>query len=215
MNAQSYLAKLCASTGCGAATPVITPEHEERLRFELDVIEKTGFGHVLFDRPRLRQLRAPRRHLFRRARLCGGQHVLLLSSDITDVDPMEYGLTFERFLNPERLSMPDIDMDFEDGRRQEVIDYVVRTNMAATGSRRSSRSERSPPAPLVRDCRPRHGQAADARDRQALQDDPDHPRRDQDRRAPSQVNPEFKAAYDSASASAKRADRHRQAPGRD
>ena len=44
---------------------------------------------------------------------------------ITDVDPIEYGLTFERFLNPERISMPDIDMDFEDGRRQEVIDYVV------------------------------------------------------------------------------------------
>ncbi len=44
---------------------------------------------------------------------------------ITDIDPMPYGLLFERFLNPERVSMPDIDMDFCQSRRQEVIDYVV------------------------------------------------------------------------------------------
>ncbi|MER3496494.1 MAG: hypothetical protein C4320_06780 [Armatimonadota bacterium] len=44
---------------------------------------------------------------------------------ITDVDPLEYGLTFERFLNPERISMPDIDMDFEDQRRGEIIEWVV------------------------------------------------------------------------------------------
>lgn len=43
---------------------------------------------------------------------------------ITDLDPIDYGLIFERFLNPDRVSMPDIDMDFEDSRRQEVIDYV-------------------------------------------------------------------------------------------
>ena len=45
---------------------------------------------------------------------------------ITDVDPMQYGLYFERFLNPERVSMPDIDMDFGDTRRDEVFDYVQR-----------------------------------------------------------------------------------------
>ncbi|WP_457607034.1 DNA polymerase III subunit alpha [Nitratifractor sp.] len=44
---------------------------------------------------------------------------------ITDIDPMPYGLLFERFLNPERVSMPDIDMDFCQSRRQEIIDYVV------------------------------------------------------------------------------------------
>src|SRR5699024_9588687 len=43
---------------------------------------------------------------------------------ITDVDPIKYGLLFERFLNPERVSMPDIDIDFSDHRRDEVIDYV-------------------------------------------------------------------------------------------
>ena len=45
--------------------------------------------------------------------------------DITDIDPIKYGLIFERFLNPQRISMPDIDMDFCQARRQEVIDYVV------------------------------------------------------------------------------------------
>ena len=45
---------------------------------------------------------------------------------ITDIDPMKYGLFFERFLNPERVSMPDIDMDFGDTRRGEVVDYVRR-----------------------------------------------------------------------------------------
>src|SRR5699024_7524642 len=43
---------------------------------------------------------------------------------ITDVDPLKYNLLFERFLNPERVSMPDIDIDFSDTRRDEVIDYV-------------------------------------------------------------------------------------------
>ena len=45
---------------------------------------------------------------------------------ITDIDPMKYSLYFERFLNPERVSMPDIDMDFGDTRRGEVVDYVRR-----------------------------------------------------------------------------------------
>src|SRR5699024_8969281 len=44
--------------------------------------------------------------------------------DITEVDPLEHHLLFERFLNPERISMPDIDVDFSDHRRDEVIDYV-------------------------------------------------------------------------------------------
>ena len=44
---------------------------------------------------------------------------------ITDLDPVEYNLTFERFLNPERITMPDIDMDFQDDRRGEVIQHVT------------------------------------------------------------------------------------------
>jgi len=44
---------------------------------------------------------------------------------ITDIDPLPYGLLFERFLNPARVSMPDIDMDFCQARRQEILDYVI------------------------------------------------------------------------------------------
>ncbi len=46
------------------------------------------------------------------------------SLKITDIDPLPYGLLFERFLNPARVSMPDIDMDFCQARRQEILDYV-------------------------------------------------------------------------------------------
>lgn len=60
--------------------------------------------------------------------------LVAFSLKITDIDPLPYGLLFERFLNPERVSMPDIDMDFCQARRQEIIDYVVsqygRTNVA-------------------------------------------------------------------------------------
>ena len=57
---------------------------------------------------------------------------------ITDIDPIKNGLIFERFLNPERVSMPDIDIDFCYERRGEVIDYVSRSILQTRGSRRSS-----------------------------------------------------------------------------
>ena len=52
--------------------------------------------------------------------------VVTYALHITEIDPMKYGLFFERFLNPERVTMPDIDMDFGDTRRGEVVDYVRR-----------------------------------------------------------------------------------------
>ena len=56
----------------------------------------------------------------------GAGSIVAYSLAITDIDPIRYNLLFERFLNPERVSMPDIDVDFGFERRQEVIDYVVR-----------------------------------------------------------------------------------------
>ena len=58
--------------------------------------------------------------------ICGGKQLWLYTLAITNIDPIRYQLLFERFLNPERVSMPDIDVDFCFERRQEVIDYVVR-----------------------------------------------------------------------------------------
>ena len=66
--------------------------------------------------------------------------------EITDIDPIRYDLLFERFLNPGRKSMPDIDIDFAVEGRERVINYVRRST-AATASRRSSPSRRWPPAP--------------------------------------------------------------------
>ena len=54
----------------------------------------------------------------------GAGSIIAYAIEITDIDPMKYDLLFERFLNPERISMPDFDVDFSDTHRQEVIDYV-------------------------------------------------------------------------------------------
>ena len=123
MNAQSYLAKL-SFEGMKQRYTNITEEHEERLRFELDVIEKTGFGQYFLIVRDFANF-ARREGIFFGVRGSAAGSMASYCVGITDVDPLEYGLTFERFLNPERLSMPDIDMDFEDHRRQDVIDYVV------------------------------------------------------------------------------------------
>ena len=56
----------------------------------------------------------------------GAGSMVAYAMKITDLDPLEHGLIFERFLNPDRVSMPDFDVDFDDRRRGEVIDYVTR-----------------------------------------------------------------------------------------
>ena len=72
--------------------------------------------------------------------------IVTYSLGITPVDPLAYGLPFERFLNPDRVTMPDIDIDFQDSRRDEVIEYVT-ASTATTGWRRSSPSGRWAPRP--------------------------------------------------------------------
>ena len=123
MNAQSYVQTL-AFDGLRKRYGTVTEEQEERLRFELDVIEQTGFAQYFLIVRDFANF-ARRQGIFFGVRGSAAGSLASYCINITDVDPLKYGLTFERFLNPERLSMPDIDMDFEDGRRQEVIDYVV------------------------------------------------------------------------------------------
>jgi DNA polymerase-3 subunit alpha len=123
MNAQAYLQKL-AFDGMRARYADLTEAHEERLRYELDVIEKTGFAQYFLIVRDFANF-ARRQGIFFGVRGSAAGSMTSYTIGITDVDPIQYGLTFERFLNPERISMPDIDMDFEDSRRQEVIDYVV------------------------------------------------------------------------------------------
>lgn len=96
----------------------------DRLEYELGVIEKTGFGdYFLLVREFAQATRD--RGIFFGVRGSAAGSLVSYCVGITDVDPVEYDLTFERFLNPERISMPDIDMDFEDARREEIIRYVT------------------------------------------------------------------------------------------
>jgi DNA polymerase-3 subunit alpha len=123
MNAQAYFTKLCFD-GLAARYGNYPEEYEERLRYEIEVIEKTGFANYFLIVRDFAQF-ARNKKIYFGVRGSAAGSLCSYCLGITDVDPMKYGLTFERFLNPERISMPDIDMDFEDGRRQEVIDYVA------------------------------------------------------------------------------------------
>jgi DNA polymerase-3 subunit alpha len=99
-------------------------ESLERLNYELDVIGKTGFeSYFLLVREFATFTRDQGIYFGTRGSAAGSLVSYCLG--ITDVDPLEYDITFERFLNIERISMPDIDMDYEDARRDEVIKWVT------------------------------------------------------------------------------------------
>lgn len=102
----------------------ITPGIEERLNYELSIINKMGLsGYFLIVREIIdfaRQHGIP----VGAGRGSAVGSLALYSLGITDVDPLKYNLIFERFLNPERLSLPDVDADFGDTRRDEVIDFI-------------------------------------------------------------------------------------------
>lgn len=95
----------------------------ERLNYELSVIESTGFeSYFLLVKEFAQHARS--KGIYFGVRGSAASSLVAYSIGITDVNPLDYDLTFERFLNPERISMPDIDMDFEDARRDEMIRYV-------------------------------------------------------------------------------------------
>jgi DNA polymerase III subunit alpha len=100
--------------------------YRERLRFELDMIVKTGFaGYFLIVADFIQW--AKREGIpVGPGRGSGAGSVVAWALTITDLDPLRFGLLFERFLNPERVSMPDFDIDFCQDRRDEVIRYVQR-----------------------------------------------------------------------------------------
>jgi DNA polymerase-3 subunit alpha len=101
-------------------------EYERRLDYELDVIRKTGFqGYLLIVWDFIRYAREAGIPVGP-GRGSAAASVAAWCMRIADVDPMDFDLLFERFLNPERISMPDIDVDFCERRRGEVIEYVTR-----------------------------------------------------------------------------------------
>ncbi len=124
MNAREYLQKLCYQ-GAQARFEAITAKIKNRLDYELKVIDRMDLNDyflVVWDFVRFARQQGiavgPGR-----GSAAGSLVAYVLY--ITHIDPVRYGLLFERFLNPERVSMPDIDIDFNYERRDEVIHYVV------------------------------------------------------------------------------------------
>ncbi len=99
-------------------------EIQKRLNYELDIIHNMGFDtYFLIVWDLCRYARA--RDIWYNARGSAAGSIVAYSLDITLVDPISHGLIFERFLNPGRISMPDIDLDFRDDRRAEMMEYTA------------------------------------------------------------------------------------------
>ena len=123
VSADDYLAQLCWE-GLNRRVEHATSEEKERLTYELEVIKQTRFANyflVVWDIARF----VRERDIFFAVRGSAAASLTLFCLGATDVNPLQYGLIFERFLHVERKELPDIDMDFQDDRREEVINYVV------------------------------------------------------------------------------------------
>jgi DNA polymerase-3 subunit alpha len=124
--ADVYLRKLCEEGltrryGEHASDPAV----RERLDYELQVIHKMGFDTyflIVWDLCRY----ARQKGIWYNARGSGNGSIVAYCLDITLVEPIHHGLIFERFLNPGRISMPDIDLDFRDDCRSEMLEYAAR-----------------------------------------------------------------------------------------
>jgi DNA polymerase-3 subunit alpha len=120
----AYLESLCRE-GVQRRYGHVSGEVAARLAYELDVIKNMGFANyflVVWDFIRFAREQGI---LVGPGRGSSAGSIVTYSLGITALDPLAYDLIFERFLNPSRISMPDIDIDFADDRRNEVIDYVV------------------------------------------------------------------------------------------
>ena len=113
--------------GSGQADAAIEPQkYRERLEYEIGVVEKMGFpSYFLIVSDFIRYAREKGISVGPGRGSAAGS-IVSWALRITEIDPLKYDLLFERFLNPERISMPDIDIDFCQARRGEVIEYVTR-----------------------------------------------------------------------------------------
>ncbi|MEK4885642.1 DNA polymerase III subunit alpha [Bacillus sp. FSL W8-0223] len=124
-NAKEVLYRLCMQ-GLEKKGKKEDPHYLERLSYELAVIDKMGFNDyflIVWDFMKFARSQAI---LTGPGRGSAAGSLVAYLLEITDIDPLKYGLLFERFLNPERVTMPDIDLDFPDHRRDEVIRYVAK-----------------------------------------------------------------------------------------
>ena len=124
-NSWEYLNKLC-DDGMAKRYPKDDGSLRKRLEYELDVIHTMGYVDYFLIVWDFIHFAKSNNIMVGPGRGSAAGSIVSYCLEITDIDPIRYNLLFERFLNPERVSMPDIDIDFCFERRQEVIDYVVR-----------------------------------------------------------------------------------------
>jgi len=120
---EEYLKELC-QRGLAQRYENITKEISDRLKYELGVIGKTGFASYFLIVQDFVNWSKNSGVIVGPGRGSAAGSLVSYLLNITDIDPLRYDLLFERFLNPERISMPDIDLDFADARRDEVIAYI-------------------------------------------------------------------------------------------
>jgi DNA polymerase-3 subunit alpha len=122
---ESYLRSLCeAGLRKRYGSHADDPEVQERLDYELGIIHEMGFDAyflIVWDLCRF----ARQENIWYNARGSAAGSIVAYSLEITLVDPLEHGLIFERFLNPGRVSMPDIDLDFQDDLRYRMLEYTA------------------------------------------------------------------------------------------
>jgi len=122
-NGDDYLRIIC-DLGMKERYPIITPEIQQRLEFELNVIKKMGFaGYFLITQDFVKYAKDSQIPVGPGRGSAAGS-IVAYCTGITNVDPIKYNLLFERFLNPERVTMPDIDIDFCVEGRENVINYI-------------------------------------------------------------------------------------------
>ena len=124
-NAKEYLFNLAKNGLFKRFDGKVTKKYYDRLLYELDIIDKNNFNDyflVVFDYVRYAKKQGI---LVGPGRGSAASSLVAYSLGITDVDPIKYNLLFERFLNTERITLPDIDIDFEANRRDEVVKYVM------------------------------------------------------------------------------------------
>ena len=121
-----YLAKLAYEAADRRYGSPLTPELEERIRFELYIMKTMGFpGYFLIVQDFINVARKELGVSVGPGRGSAAGSVVAYCLGITQVDPIKYDLLFERFLNPDRISLPDIDVDFDDDGRADVLHYVT------------------------------------------------------------------------------------------
>lgn len=123
VTAEQELRRICEH-GLNDRYEEVTQEIRERLHYELDIIDKTGYASYFLIVQDFINWAKQQGIAVGPGRGSAAGSIVAYLTRITDIDPIRYELLFERFLNPERISMPDIDTDFADTRRDDVLRYV-------------------------------------------------------------------------------------------